>query len=255
VLAFALAVSIIVLFIEVPPATVLGKADLVGYAICHRITERSFILGGRQLPLCARCTGTFLGALLGLVAMVAAGRRRASHLPPAGVLGILVVFTGFWAFDGANSYLTFFPGAPHLYEPRNWLRLTTGMLNGLTLVSFAFPIFNFTLWREAAPERAVKSVWEVLAILPVVGVLIYVIQAQIGWLLYPVAILSTLGVLMLLVLINTLIAAVLLGRERYARTFRQTLVPLTVGTAMAILQISAMVLLRGYLTARFGLPF
>jgi uncharacterized membrane protein len=253
--AVALAVLVIVLFIEVPPSTVLGKADVVGYAICHRITERSFILGGRQLPLCARCTGTFLGVILGLVAMLLLGRRRASYLPPAGVLGILLIFTGFWAFDGANSYLTFFPGAPHLYEPRNWLRLTTGMFNGLTLISFAFPIFNFTLWREPLKERAIKNVWELAAILPVAAVLIYVVQAEVAWLLYPLAILSTLGVVLMLVLINSIIAAVLLRREAYARTWLQALVPVTVGTAMAILEMTAMVLLRAYLTMTFGLPF
>jgi uncharacterized membrane protein len=254
-IAVALAALVILLFIEVPPSTVLGKADVVGYAICHRITARSFILGGHQLPLCARCTGTFLGVVLGLVALLLFGRRRASYLPPVGVLGILLIFTGFWAFDGANSYLTFFPGAPHLYEPRNWLRLTTGMLNGLTLICFAFPIFNFTVWREPARERVIKNVWELAAILPVAAVLIFVVQAEISWLLYPLAILSSLGVVLMLVLINSIIAAVLLGREGYARTWLQALVPVTVGTAMAILEMTGMVLLRAYLTITFGLPF
>jgi uncharacterized membrane protein len=255
VIAVALAIAIILLFIEVPPSTVLGKTDVIGYAICHRITERSFILGGRQLPLCARCTGTFLGALVGLTAMLLLRRRRASHLPPVSVLGILLIFTGFWAFDGVNSYLTFFPSLPHLYEPRNWLRLTTGMLNGLTMISFTFPIFNFTLWRQPAPERVIKNVWELLAILPVVALLIYVIQAEIDWLLYPLAILSSLGVVVLLVLINSMVAAVLLGCEGYAQSWLQALVPLIVGTAMAILQMTTMVLLRAYLTTTFGLSF
>ena len=38
------------------PEGVLGKADAIGYAICHRIDGRSFHLGNRQFPLCARCT-------------------------------------------------------------------------------------------------------------------------------------------------------------------------------------------------------
>ena len=48
------------------PEGILGKAGAVGYAVCHRIDLRSFHLGLRQLPLCARCTGMYLGALLGL---------------------------------------------------------------------------------------------------------------------------------------------------------------------------------------------
>lgn len=254
-IAVALAVLIIVFFIQVPPSTLLGKADVVGYAICHRIPERSFFLNGRQLPLCARCTGTFLGALVGLAAMLLLRRHRASRFPPAQVLGLLILFIGIWAFDGLNSYMTFFPGAPNLYEPRNWLRLTTGMLNGLALITIVIPIYNFTLWRETTRERVLKNAWELLAILPVAALLIWLVQAEIDILLYPLAILSSLGVMVMLVLINSLIATVVLGREGYAQTWRQALIPWTVGAALAILQITAMVLLRAYLTTTFGLPF
>jgi uncharacterized membrane protein len=251
----ALAVFIILFFIQLPPSTLLGKADVVGYAICHRIPERSFILNGRQLPLCARCTGTFLGAVLGLTAMLLLGRRRASRLPPVPVLAVLVLFVGLWAFDGLNSYLTFFPGAPHLYEPQNWLRLTTGMLNGLALITFVVPIFNFTLWRKPAPDPVFRHLGELLLLLPFVALLVVVIQAEIGFLLYPLALLSSLGVVIMLTLINSMIATVVLGREGYAQTWMQALAPLTVGVAMAILQMTAMVVLRAYLTVKLGLPF
>jgi uncharacterized membrane protein len=254
-LAVALAVFIITLFIVVPPHTLLGKADVIGYSICHRIVERSFILGGRPLPLCARCTGTFLGAVLGLATLLVLRRQRAARMPPPSVLGLLVLFVGFWAFDGLNSYLTLFPGAPHLYEPQNWLRLTTGLLNGLALVTFVLPILSFTLWREPSPERVFRSIWEVLALIPVVAALVLVTQTELDVLLYPLAILSALGVLLMLVLINTLIATVILGREGYAQTWRQALVPLTVGAALAVLQITTMILIRAYLTVKLGLPF
>lgn len=255
VILVALALAVIVLFIQVPPATVLGKADVVGYAVCHRIPERSFVLGGRPLPLCARCTGTFLGAMLGLATIFLLRRQRAANLPTVPALVLLAAFTGLWGLDGLNSYLGFFPGAPQLYEPRNWLRLATGLLNGLTLIFFAWPIFSFTLWREPSRERVLHNIWELLAFLPIVALLVLLIQAEIDPLLYPLAILSTLGVLVLLVVINTLIAAVLLGRDGYADGWRQALVPLIVGAALAILEITGMVLLRAYLTMAFGLPF
>jgi uncharacterized membrane protein len=253
--ALIVAVFVIIFFAQVPPHSVLGKADAVGYGICHRIPERSFILAGRQLPLCARCTGTFLGAVLGLTVMLILGRRRASRLPPALVLGVLILFTGIWAFDGVNSYMTLVPNGPHLYEPQNWLRLTTGMLNGLTLIIFVYPIFNFTLWRKPSQERVIKNIWELLAILPIVALLVLVIQAEIGFLLYPLAILSSLGVLLMLTLINAMVATVILGLEGYARQGWQAAIPLTVGAALAILQLTGMILLRAYLTAQLGLPF
>lgn len=39
----------------------LGKASG-----CHRMPERSFFFRGRQFPVCARCTGAFVGYLAGL---------------------------------------------------------------------------------------------------------------------------------------------------------------------------------------------
>ena len=49
------------------PDGLLGKADAIGYAVCHRIDVRSFHLGDRQIPVCARCTGQYLGAVAGLL--------------------------------------------------------------------------------------------------------------------------------------------------------------------------------------------
>jgi len=251
----ALSAAIVALFVESAPHSVLGKADLIGFAVCHRIAERSFILDGRQLPLCARCTGTFLGAMMGLVVMLVLGRRRASHLPPVSVLGLLLVFMGLWAFDGLNSYLGLFPGAPQLYQPQNWLRLATGLLEGLALMILVLPILNFTVWRDPKREPVIRSLVEMLAILPLVGLLILVIQAQIDVLLYPLAIASSLGVVVLLTMINTILVVVLLRREAAAQSWRQLVVPVAAGLALAILQISALSLLRAYLTVTFGLTF
>lgn len=250
-----LAAVAVALFVESPPASVLGKADLVGFAICHRIAERSFFLGGRQLPLCARCTGTFLGAMLGLGAVTAFRRGRASQLPPLPILGLLVLFMGVWAFDGLNSYLGFFPGAPQLYEPRNWLRLTTGMGNGLALILFVLPIFNFTVWREPRAEPVVKRAWEVGALLAVAAALVVIVQAEIDWLLYPIAIISSLGVVVLLTMVNSMLAAVLMRREGHARHWYQVAVPVLVGLGLVAVEVTAMGLLRAYLTVTFGLTF
>lgn len=51
-----------------------------GSLICHQRPERSFTIGGVQMPVCARCIGIYLGA-----ACVAAGfaLRRSQPTPPA----------------------------------------------------------------------------------------------------------------------------------------------------------------------------
>lgn len=34
---------------------------------CHQRPERSFFIHGRQFPVCARCTGVFIGEVLGVI--------------------------------------------------------------------------------------------------------------------------------------------------------------------------------------------
>jgi uncharacterized membrane protein len=52
-----------------------------GSIICHQIPDRSFRLGGAQLPVCARCCGLYAGGLLG--AMLWAGAAGLGRQPSA----------------------------------------------------------------------------------------------------------------------------------------------------------------------------
>jgi len=36
--------------------------------MCHQLEERSLFIGIRQFPVCARCTGIYIGFILGLIA-------------------------------------------------------------------------------------------------------------------------------------------------------------------------------------------
>lgn len=52
-------------------------AYLVGAAVCHQRPDRSFHLRGVPLPVCARCTGLYLGAAVGAIgAWSRRGRTR-----------------------------------------------------------------------------------------------------------------------------------------------------------------------------------
>jgi hypothetical protein len=51
--------ALLIAWLSLTPPGLLGKADAVGYAVCHRIELRSFHLDGRPLPLCARCSGMY----------------------------------------------------------------------------------------------------------------------------------------------------------------------------------------------------
>jgi len=244
--------TILVVWLFSTPGGLLGKADAVGYAVCHRIDARSFHLGDRQLPLCARCTGIYLGVILGLAAMAVGGRSRAGMLPPRGVIAILVGFIALMGFDGINSYLTFFPSLPHLYEPQNWLRLTTGTLNGLALAALIYPTFNQTLWRRWEPVRAVQGVRELAGLMALAAVMIALVLTENPLILYPLALLSAAGVLALLTLIYAIVVLMLLRRENSAESWRDVALPVVAGLTLAILQVGLIDLVRHALTGTWG---
>jgi uncharacterized membrane protein len=43
----------------------------VGAVICHQLPDRSFFWGGQQFPVCARCTGLYASAAIGLAGWLA----------------------------------------------------------------------------------------------------------------------------------------------------------------------------------------
>lgn len=234
------------------PPGLLGKADAVGYAVCHRIDGRSFHLGDRQLPLCARCSGMYLGALFGVLAVAAMGRARAGGLPPLSVSAVLVGFMALMAVDGVNSYLTFLPKLPHLYEPNNLLRLVTGTLNGMAMGVFLYPVFNQTIWRHWDNRRAVASLRELAGLVLLGAVLVGLILSENPMVLYPLALLSAMGVLALLLMVNITLVLLVTRRENRAEDWRGALVPMCLGLTLAIVQIGALDFLRYSLTGTWA---
>jgi uncharacterized membrane protein len=48
------------------PVPVAGAVYVFAAGICHQIGERSWYVGGVQLPVCARCLGIYVGAAVAL---------------------------------------------------------------------------------------------------------------------------------------------------------------------------------------------
>ncbi len=236
--------------LQTPPG-ILGKADAVGYAVCHQIDVRSFHLGDRAFSFCARCSGMFLGALLGLVYQFALGRRR-SGAAPWPVLLVLGAFVLAFAVDGTNSYLRFFIAEPLLYEPRNWLRLLTGTGMGLTIAAGLYPAFQSTVWQRTDPRPALGSLRR-LAGLVILGLgLVAVILTENPLILYPLSLLSAASVLLILTLVYSMVLLMLLRAENRFERPRQVLMPLVGGFLVALLQIAALDLARYLLTNTWG---
>jgi len=164
------------------------------------------------------------------------------------------LFSASWAIDGLNSYLQFLPGISGLYPPNNWLRLTTGMLHGLSLSLFVLPMFNFTFWREPDRQRVIRD-WRELGevLLQLLGVGL-VLQARPDVLLYPLIAVQSLSVLLLLTIVNSMIVVILLHRENRAQRWKDCLLPLGLGLLLSFAEVGGIAALRYLLSPRLVLP-
>ncbi len=252
-LIVTLAAASLLTFLIATPGRLLAKADMVGYAVCGRLEEHSFVIAGRQLPLCARCTGTFLGALTGFFGQaVVLRRRRTAEFPPPLIIVILVGFTLLWATDGLNSYLPLFSNGLRFYEPQNWLRLVTGALYGLAMSTLIYPIFNFTLWRYPIHERAIRNLRDLGMLLLLEAGIVGLVLTRWPLLLYPLALLSALGVLALLTSVNSMLVVMIVRRENVVDTWREASVPLLAGFTVSLIQVGVIDVVRFVLTSTLG---
>jgi uncharacterized membrane protein len=249
----AAALLLALAWLALTPAGLLGKADAIGYAVCHRIDLRSFHLGERQLPLCARCSGMYLGALAGL-AYQALAAPRAGRFPPRRLIAVLLGLAAAFAVDGLNSAADL-AGLPTLYPPSNLLRLLTGSGMGLGMAAALYPAFNQTAW-SAWSDRPALPGWKALA--QAGGLALFIdllVWSENPLLLYPLALLSAFGVLAILGMVYSMVWLMIFRAENRLQRLSQLGLPLAGGLALALLQLGLIDLGRFLLTGTWqGFP-
>lgn len=245
----------------IAPPGILGKADAVGYAVCHRIDERSFHIGGPggiQLPLCARCSGTFTAAAVGLTFLAFTARKRSGMPAKKFYIPFAILFLAF-AVDGSNSYLYLLKQVtgsltqiPNLYIPNNTLRLFTGTGMGLTMAAFLFPAFNQTVWRDLDPAPVIGTWKHFLVLIGILFVIDLTILTEWPVFLYPIALIGPLGTLALLTMIFTMVWLMIMKQDNRFANFRELWLPLLAGFTLTLLMILAIDLFRLQLTGTWG---
>lgn len=243
---------LLVWLIATPPG-LLGKSDAVAYAVCHRISSHSFIIGDRPFSLCARCSGQYLGFLWGFGLQAILGKKR-SGFPSRWAAGVLVLLALFYALDGLNSLFYLYPGLESwsIYLPNNTLRLFTGLGMGLAISGLYYPLMGQTIWVDFSLERSLAEardwlLWAGGGI--VIGLLVLTGNSLI---LYPLALLSTGGLLVLLTLLYTVIWILLSRRENSFSGWRDLGWWILAGFGTASFQIALMDAARYLLTGTWS---
>lgn len=262
-LVIAAAILVFIGWLFSTPTGLFGKFDAIGYAVCHRISERSFHIGELQLPLCARCTGMYLGAVTGLIFQSIIGWKR-GKAPHWSIITILAIFVLAFGIDGANSYVYLLkevspgllPQVPNLYIPNNTLRLLTGSGMGLGIAVLLFPAFNQSIWVDYDENRSPIPGWKAFGLLlGIQAFLDVLVLTQSLFVLYPAAIISSLGVWLILTMVYTIVWVMIMGQDNQFQNIRQLWLPLLAGFTIALIQTAAIDMLRFWLTGTWsGFP-
>ena len=89
---------------------------------CHQMESRSFSYKGYQFPLCARCTGVFIGQVTALIQIIFGFRLSYK---------VIIFFIGSMGIDWLVQYM-------NIRQSNNVRRVITGTLcgNGMTFLYF-----------------------------------------------------------------------------------------------------------------------
>jgi uncharacterized membrane protein len=118
-------------------AILAGLAYLAGSVLCHQLPDRSFHVLGAQLPVCARCTGLYVGGALGAAAWFTWRRFQAE--PAATIDSRRATYTLLIA--SAPTALTAMTAAAGIWDLSNTgravLALPLGLAAGAVVAAFA----------------------------------------------------------------------------------------------------------------------
>lgn len=114
--------------------------NFLGSLVCHQRPERTLIVGGYHLPVCARCTGTYIGLLLGYSLLVL--HRKNAKGPPNLYMSLLMMLP-LWV-DSFGQLFGF-------WTSTNDLRLITGLLFGTAVAPFLVYALSLQPFRGAIP--------------------------------------------------------------------------------------------------------
>jgi len=224
------------------PSGLNAKLWWVGSAVCHQFPDHSFHLNGQQFPLCARCTGTYLSAFIGLLYLFTRGKRAA--LPKKNLVFVFIFFFLFWAADGINSFSYEVLHQQLFYSPSNALRFLSGIGMGMTFAFTITTILNMVFWKDVQDTPLIKNWQEFSSLLVFEIPLLFFPQLKSTFIFNMAGLFSILTVLVLIALLYAILIVIISHKEGSYANFIDMAVPLILGFSIAIGQILLLINIR-----------
>jgi uncharacterized membrane protein len=244
IIGLALAyIAVLTVLAFLPGATLIERLRALDGGICAQAPSHSFWPGGQQLPLCSRNTGIYSGFTATLLVLLVSGRIRASSFPGRWVLVVLAAAVVFMAEDGFNS-LFLDLGLPHFYQPHNLLRLFSGLGTGVAMCAIIVPVANTLIWREDDTRSTFKSLRDLLVFLPLLLLIFLAASSPDAFVLYPIAIFSSFGLVMALTLVNVVFVLGLTNQVGRFASWRQLFPFLSVAVILAVIELTVLFSLK-----------
>ena len=193
------------------PGAFADKLGWVVHGVCSK--EHTLTLGGTVMPLCQRNTGIYAGFLATVLTLFALGRSHAAKLPPRPIW-LLLLFNVVWmGIDGFNS-LFLDMGIWHPYTPQPVLRILSGLAMGMSMGIMLLFAFNLTVRADARRDQPIVGSWRDIGIIAAIELLLFVLIQLAGSIIaYPLAIFSTIGILLVMFSVNVMLVSMVTRYE------------------------------------------
>ncbi|MCL5986508.1 MAG: DUF2085 domain-containing protein [Actinobacteria bacterium] len=199
----------------------------VGFAVCHQIKLRSLSYGGVYLPVCARDTGIYLGFFFTFMYLWATHRKKQNGLPGLWISLVAIIFVIIMAVDGFTSYMG-------IRETNNYIRLITGLITGMSLPIFIFPILNFQVWETSKDERILRGIWKRVGYYLLPAVMFLILNLNISFFKFILPALVTFSIYFSFVSVSLLVVTLLPWWNMKARGVKQMIFPVLVSMLLGV---------------------
>ncbi len=244
ILAVLLAMAIFLTwdFLSHSPSGFDAIAFSIGSSVCHQIPSHSFIIGTVQFPVCARCTGLYLGSFIGMVYAFLSGKKIA--VPKTKFIVFLGILFLLWVGDGLNSLISEFLTRPFLYQSNNFSRLITGYGMGLVMSTALATLFNFTIWKTGNKTPILENIFQIIGygILSALSSLLILTSRPV--IFKAAAYITIFTVLSIITLLYSIFWVIIFKKENQFKNWKDLVVYILAGYSTAIGQILLMITLR-----------